>query len=1075
MKKKRILSLLMALTLFISLLPHAAAVSARDFTDVSEDDWCYEYVDYVTRQGYFNGTTPTTFAPDRTMTRAMFVVVLSRYDGVDVDNNQSAFTDVEPGAWCAGAINWAAANGIVGGYGDGTFRPNAPVTRAQMCAIMDRFVEYYMEENEVEVAETGTVATLTDQAQIPSYAVSAVRNCQRWGLIYGYSDGTFRPNANSSRAHVAAVIYRLAFLLDNAEPVRPDRPSSGGSGGGGSTRYTYTLTYDANGGQFSNGQSTMEETGRTSSSSYTFTVTGTVPTRDGYTFLGWNESSTATSAAYTAGDDFRVSSPRSDTLYAVWKQQANPNDLIGNAVEATVNATNSKFDTLKAEVVQAILDVNAEGGYFTYEELAEITDAVQSMASVSKVSYDKDGDPRTVSADVSLNVTEGQVVSLIDRASAFASDLIEGGTGSLPSGDDLRDFLAQVRDRVEEITGIELTDQTLSEIRQQVESKIIEEGKEMWENFHDGQGNYVTGDVTLEANGYTVNIDVDSENHTTTLVGVDKTTAVKEMGLAIAKDMFQQMKEKSAGNYISDGTVTGTVTVTFTPSDNEEFAAMTDQVENGYVYEVSLNVTADSDGLVSYKFDNGNYVKLTVSEAIQTAYNDALMAAVGDITEDSGAKDEVVEKVRDELNSRASDIYADLEAKLESYGIKLTVTADDLVKALIGDEAEQDYNVEKTPVYQWVNTNWGEIVAAAADEDGTLANMDNTALVDAAWDVMQQDVPQDVEALDDMIQDLIVDQLEDNNINEAWLIAKANSSEQMGLINTYLGQRGTIIEPADGLPLPMETVADINTLMGVSTVVGYYYPIEGSAIRLDFTISEFGPGIRQEIVNQAQKELTEKLKESETLNNLIGDNEGLQNYLLYSALVSLDLDFDAEKEEAYQGGAVLADLDISSIAKEKMTELLKDELAQVSVKDYLDEDDSYQDKIDLLNSLRFPDVTKQTFAGLAEKLRGKTVADLIGSRGDSYVEKYLGRIVDALMRNVPDGASVTVNGVELDKTDLAAFENADTTLEAVHALADVLDDFDTLCIDDFAPEEGIPVTVQYNSRTFNFNFVIEVA
>ena len=217
MKKQRILSALLALCLVFSLVPTVAlAAGADDFTDVSRDDWCYEYVDYVTRQGYFNGTTSTTFAPDRTMTRAMFVVVLSRYADVNVDNSQSAFTDVEPGAWCAGAINWAAEHDIVGGYGDGTFRPNAPVTRAQMCAIMDRFVEYYMEENEVEVAETGTVATLTDQAQIPSYAVSAVRNCQRWGLIYGYSDGTFRPNANSSRAHVAAVIYRLAFLLDNA-------------------------------------------------------------------------------------------------------------------------------------------------------------------------------------------------------------------------------------------------------------------------------------------------------------------------------------------------------------------------------------------------------------------------------------------------------------------------------------------------------------------------------------------------------------------------------------------------------------------------------------------------------------------------------------------------------------------------------------------------------------------------------------------------------------------------------------------------------------------------------------------
>lgn len=1065
MKKKRILSLLMALTLFISLLPHAAAVSARDFTDVSEDDWCFEYVDYVTSQGYFLGTTDTTFSPNRSMTRAMFVVVLSRYDGARVNNSQSAFTDVEPGAWCAGAINWAAANGIVGGYEDGTFRPDQPVTRAQMCAIMDRYVEYYCDEHDVTVAANGSVSTLADQNQIPSYAVGPVRDCQRWGLINGYADGTFRPQAESSRAHVAAVIYRLAFLLDDAEPNKPDRPShSGGGSSGGSDdpSYTYRLTYDAIGGKFSNGETSVTDVKSSSSSrSCRFTVTSMVPARDGYTFQGWATSSTAASAEYTSGQTYTVDSDRADTLYAVWTQDTDPNDLIGNAVEKTVNAFNSKFTQLKLEVINAVYDVNEEGGYFTNGELLEIADAIQSMASVSNVSYDKNADPRTVTADVTLNVTEGQVIDVIDKASDFASQVIEGGTSSLPSADKLDDFLAEVKDRVEEITGIVLTNQTLAEIRQQVIDKVIGEGKEMWANFHNGKGNYVTGDVTIEADGMEP-ITVKVANGSTTLDGVSKTEAVKQLGMAIAKNMFQQMKDLSeeAGGYISDGTVTGTVTVTFSASDTPGYKELTDAYPYGY--EVSLNVTADSDGMVSYRFDNGNYVKLFVSEAIQTAYNDALMAAAGDITEDSGAKDEVVEKVQAELSTRAADIYDELVAKLESYGIELeTVTADDLVAAL-------------TPVVPaWVDTNWGKIVAAAADEDGTLAGMDNTALVDAAWKVMMEEIPQTPAEMDAMIQDLIVDQLEKNEIDEAWLVKAANDNSYIQTAADYKGEVQFRDENGGlfNLSLPFKTAEDIDTLLGV-----YDIRLVGFIILTGDGGTPVGSAIKTTIIETAQDELVKKLNESETLKELIGENEDLQDYLVYSALVSLGLtNFEADKSEAYQGGAVLADLDISSIATEKMTELLEDELAQVSVKDYLDEDDSYQDKIDLLNSLKFPNVTEQTFAGLAEKLRGQTVADLIGSRGDSYVEKYLGRIVDALMRNVPDGASVTVNGVELDKTDLAAFENADTTLEAVHALADVLDDFGTLCIDNFAPEEGIPVTVNYNSRTFNFNFVIEVA
>lgn len=1041
MKKKRILSLLMALTLFISLLPHAAAVSARDFTDVSEDDWCYEYVDYVTRQGYFNGTTPTTFAPDRTMTRAMFVVVLSRYDGVDVDNNQSAFTDVEPGAWCAGAINWAAANGIVGGYGDGTFHPNAPVTRAQMCAIMDRFVEYYMDENDVQVTKTGTVSTLTDQAQIPSYAVSAVRNCQRWGLIYGYSDGTFRPNANSSRAHVAAVIYRLAFLLDNAEPVRPSRPSGGGGGGGGGATYYDVTLWDGS----TKLHSEEVRSGRTYE----------LPdwTKTGYTLQGWSLKDDGTvDSGYGVGDTITVT--ENIDLYSVWQENKNPDDLIGNAVEATKDAANSKFNTLKAEVLQAILDVNALGEYFTYEELSEIADAVRSMTSVSEVKHDQAN--RTVSADVSLNVTEGQMVSLIDRASDFASDLIEGGTGSLPSGDDLRDFLAQVRDRVEEITGIELTDQTLSEIRQQVESKIIEEGKEMWANFYD-DGGYYTGDVTLEANGYKVTVDVDPVNKTTTLVGVDKTTAVKEMGLAIAKDMFQQMKDQSAGNYISDGEVAGTVTVTFSPSANEEYAEKTDKYS--YVYEVSLNVTADSDGLVSYKFDDGNYLKLTVSEAIQTAYNDALMAAAGDITEDSGAKDEVISKVKEELAARASDIYNEMKEKLESYGIELTVTAEDLTNALLPE------------VPAWVDTNWNNIVSAVAS-GSTLAGMDNTRLVDAAWDAIQQDVPQSVEDLDNMIQDLIVDQLADNNIDEAWLVDAANDNKYIQTAADYNGEVQFRDEERDlfDLSLPFETAEDIDTLLGV-----YDIRLVGFIILTGDGGTPVGNAIKGTIIETAQNELVEKLNESETLKNLIGENQAFQDYLVYSALVSLGLtSFESDKADAYQNGAVLEDLDIETIATDKMAELLDDRLAEVDVDGYLDGEEDYQDKIDLLNSLMFPEVCDETFQGMANKLRSQTVADLVGDRGNSYVEKYLERILNALNRYVPEGTSIVINGVTFDKDDLDVFEGADTTVEALHALADLCEKIGDLSINNFA-EPGIPVTVNYNSRTFNFNFVIEVA
>ena len=235
--KKRIMSLLMVLCLVVGVLPvKAGAVTADSFTDVSKDSWYYDYVDYVAKKGYFAGTTKTTFSPNKSMTRAMFVVVLARHDGVTVDNSKSSFSDVAAGAWCAGAVNWAAENGIVLGYPDGTFKPNESITRAQMCAIMDNYVNYYTAKHKVTAEKKGTSTVLADQNEIPAYAKTAVKNCQTYGLITGYGDGTFRPQTTSTRAQVAAVIYRLSFLTESAQP------SSGGGGGGGGGIGDHTVT-----------------------------------------------------------------------------------------------------------------------------------------------------------------------------------------------------------------------------------------------------------------------------------------------------------------------------------------------------------------------------------------------------------------------------------------------------------------------------------------------------------------------------------------------------------------------------------------------------------------------------------------------------------------------------------------------------------------------------------------------------------------------------------------------------------------------------------------------------------------
>ena len=1084
MKKQRILSALLALCLVFSLVPTALAVNADDFTDVGRDSWCYEYVDYVTSKGYFLGTSDTTFSPDRNMTRAMFVVVLSRFDGAKVDNSQSAFTDVEPGSWCAGAINWAAANKIVEGKGDGKFAPNDPITRAQMCAIMDRYLNYYMNEEEVTLPEDGAVSSMTDRQQVPSYAVSAVKQCQRYGLINGYSDGTFRPQALSTRAHVAAVVYRMANLVKNAEAVK--KPSGGGEHRGHSKpTYTYTLTYDANGGT---GAPAPQIKANTKATSWTFTVSSTVPTREGYTFLGWAGTATAAApeAQYTAGRTVTLTdSNRSLTLYAVWQQNApavNPDDLVGNAVLASVTQVNDKYDSLKRAVVEAVEDVNAQHGYLTDSQLQQVKDAINSVVSVSHVTAnftsgdtDPEHNPREVKVEASVSVNDGQVVSVIEKATQFASDLIDG-VYSRPSAEDVEGFLSSVKNAVEEQSGIVLTDKTLGEIKTQVLDKVKGEGKALWANFHDGNGTYVCGDIDVTMDGVTYATVKVGQNGNTTLEG-DKTEIAKNLGTAIAKKMYQGIKTQSAGAYISDPNFTAGVQLIFAPSANTEYANMT--FTNGdpdapiypNVYDVSLSLQLDSNGLVEYKYDAGNYIRLNITKSIQDAYNDAVNEAAATITWNDQTKEQVVNKVSEVLESQVNTIVTEVQGQLDPYGITLTHTTPDNLKAVLLPEVEG-----------WVETNWTRIVASL-DGNG-LTGLNNTALIDAAWPLIEQDID-DVD-MDAMLQEQIESQLAENGIDESWIVDKANSSSAVREARETLALFDSVtFDPAE-FSLEVNSIEDVNALMGYDMVrftgtknTGLGSVSMGGQITGPDGAS-FGDSIRNYIVETAEAQLNTAMEGSAALSALLEQNPDVADYLLYSALVQMGLGFEGEKDEAANNGETLTALKttVKTVAKEKMEEKLNQKLAAIDVTEYLEEGElaeaDYQAKIDLLNSLKFPNIQTKTAAGLASALTSATMTEIVGDKGNSYVEQYLGKVINKAMNVLPAGASVTIADVTLDKNTLAGLGEVDTTMEAIQALADILAQFGDLSINSFAPEAGQVMTVAYNGRTASVHLVIGI-
>lgn len=234
--KKKLMSLMLTVVMLCSMLVGTAgAVDIESFSDVQSSDWFYQYVDFVTSNEYFVGTSDTTFEPNLTMTRAMFVVVMARMDGAEVNNDVSSFSDVPVGTWYTGAVTWATENDLVLGVGNNQFDPNGAITREQMCVLMDRFVDYYGEKTGQTHETVEEPEEFPDADQISEYAVEAVNNCHQYGLITGFEDGTLRPKEHSTRAQVAAVIYRLSWFVDQGGTDQPGGTTGGGGGGGGVT------------------------------------------------------------------------------------------------------------------------------------------------------------------------------------------------------------------------------------------------------------------------------------------------------------------------------------------------------------------------------------------------------------------------------------------------------------------------------------------------------------------------------------------------------------------------------------------------------------------------------------------------------------------------------------------------------------------------------------------------------------------------------------------------------------------------------------------------------------------------
>lgn len=457
--KKRIVSLLLVFCMVITLVPAnvladevkglaettagqtqtagtTAAKPENPFADVKSGSWYEGAVLYARANGFFDGTGATTFEPEGSMTRAMFVTVLGRMAGVEAADYAGVtdFTDVAEGTWYAPFVKWAARYGITTGTGSGRFSPDGKITREEMAVF---FVRYFETFDAMPKADATVTTEPADLNEVSSWAQDAVLKLWALGLLNG--DGkSFAPKDKATRAQTAALCERTDKAVETwySEPdvkservsVEPgsaqesgdkkpeeQKPSGGGSSGGGSagggssSGGTTTTTYYKVSFKLGEG---VALTGVALPETKTY-VQGTriselpTPTKAGAIFLGWYYNK-----ELTQGVEIGDTVTRNMTLYA--KMAA------GEEVQSI-------------ETPNYVTKTEVPAGSFTFDitGVSSITqtDDNRTLRFINVTGGNMDMEYTVSNTTVSATLEAGQTyqVELLDSAAEFVLDGEEQG------------------------------------------------------------------------------------------------------------------------------------------------------------------------------------------------------------------------------------------------------------------------------------------------------------------------------------------------------------------------------------------------------------------------------------------------------------------------------------------------------------------------------------------------------------------------------------------------------------------------------------------------------------------------
>lgn len=198
----------------LSLIPGSEALAAR-FADTS-GHWAESYIDALASSGVMSGFPDGSFRPDQAVTRAQFATIVSKAFQLSGSSNV-VFNDVFPGHWAASPISAAAANNLIGGFPDGSFRPEQAVTRTQTWVVLANSLP----RTTIPAVQTNDFfSRYRDASAVPTWATTQVALASQANLIINYPDPTLlEPNRAATRAEVAASTYQALSQRGSSQPI----------------------------------------------------------------------------------------------------------------------------------------------------------------------------------------------------------------------------------------------------------------------------------------------------------------------------------------------------------------------------------------------------------------------------------------------------------------------------------------------------------------------------------------------------------------------------------------------------------------------------------------------------------------------------------------------------------------------------------------------------------------------------------------------------------------------------------------------------------------------------------------